>query len=89
MDFWAFCRVGVTEMSTNWSAVVDVGDEEHSESNVDGDVGLGMTVGEVAVAEDNMVHSLQAEIKTRELWFIDLEGSEEQPERRERQKIIN
>lgn len=56
VDFWGFSGVGVTEMSTNWSGVVDFGEEEQSESDEDGAVGLGMTAGDVAVAEDNIVH---------------------------------
>lgn len=55
VDFWEFSGVGVTEMSTNWSGVADVGDEEQSESKEDEVVGSEIA-GDVAVAEDSMVH---------------------------------
>lgn len=50
VDFWGFSGVGLTEMSTNWTGVVDVGEDEQSESEQDGVVDWGMT--DVAVAED-------------------------------------
>lgn len=56
VDFGGFSGVGVTEMSINWTGGVDVGDGERSECKEDGVVGSGMTVGDVAVAEDIMVH---------------------------------
>lgn len=42
-------------MSTSWSGVVDVGEEEQSETKEDRVVGLGITVGDAAVAEDSIV----------------------------------
>lgn len=54
--FWGFSGVGLTEMSTNWTGVVDVGEEEQSESKEDEVIVWGITVGDVAVAEDSMVH---------------------------------